>query len=58
MWDRTTVQLWSVKVMFVPAFCAPTFTQITPCVLPEKFCVIEDAPVPMKVPPVIVPEMS
>lgn len=44
--------------MFVPAFCAPTFTQITPCVLPEKFCVIEDAPVPMKVPPVIVPEMS
>lgn len=43
----------SSKVIAVPADWLPTLTATTPCCESLKVCAIPDAPVPIKVPPVM-----
>ena len=55
--SRTLPSL-SVSVMNVPADWFPTLTATTPCPFSLKLCAIPDAPVPMKVPPVMTAVVS
>ena len=48
----------SVSVMAVPAAQLPALTAITPCSESLKVWAIPEAPVPIKVPPVIMPLLS
>lgn len=48
----------SVRVMAVPAAQLPTLTAITPCLELLKVWAMPEAPVPIKVPPVMMPLLS
>lgn len=48
----------SVRVMAVPAAQLPTLTAITPCSELLKVWAMPEAPVPIKMPPVMTPLLS